>query len=128
MLNIDLEVAGRLLADAAETRSRLGAFGHFYPPQQSYHSDDGGDHAAECRVVIYENECRPSWYVCEQVRYVLEPQLRAAWLLPARRARGDARPDDDDAPRRGGERPLDDDAHAQDASVTGPSELPTSSK
>jgi hypothetical protein len=30
------------------------------------------------RVVIYENEYGQPWYVCEQARYVREPQLRAA--------------------------------------------------
>jgi len=48
----------------------------------------------------------------EEGRYVPEPQLHAAWLLHARRARGGARPDDDDARRRDGERPLSDDARA----------------
>jgi hypothetical protein len=75
------------------------------------------------RVVIYENESGQSWYVYERARYVREPQLRAAWLLRARRPRGDARPDDDDARRRGGERRLRDDAHAPDASVIVPSAL-----
>ena len=60
---------------------------------------------------------RLSVHICERVRYAREPQLRAAWHLRARRARGDARPDDDAAPRRGGARPPDDDAHALDASV-----------
>jgi hypothetical protein len=69
-------------------------------------------------------ECGRSWYVCEQGRCVHEPQLRAAWLLRARRAHGDARPDDDDARRRDGERPPSDDARAPDALVTVPSELP----
>jgi hypothetical protein len=75
-------------------------------------------------MVIYEIECGRSWHVCERARYARERQLRAAWHLRARRARGDARPDDDDAPRRGGERPPDDDAHALDALVTVPYELP----
>jgi hypothetical protein len=65
-------------------------------------------------------ECGRSRYVCEQGHYVHEPQLRAAWLLRARRVRGDARPDDDDARRRDGERPLSYDAPEPDALVTVP--------
>ena len=78
----------------------------------------------EC-IIIYEIECGQPWCVCEQARYAHEPQLRAVWLRRARRARGDARPDDDDALQHGGERPLDDDAHALDASATVPSEFPS---
>jgi hypothetical protein len=74
------------------------------------------------QTIICEIQCAQPWYVCEHSRYAHEPQLRAAWLRRARRVSDDARPDDDDALRRGGERPLDDDAHALDAS---PSEFPS---
>lgn len=75
---------------------------------------------AESRVVTYESECGQLKYVCERVRCVREPQLRAAWLLCAHRARDDARPDDGGGRRRGGERPPADDAHTPDASVPVP--------
>ena len=52
-------------------------------------------------IVICEIQCGRPWYVCELARYAHEPQLRAPALPRARRVRGDARPDDDDAPRRG---------------------------
>jgi len=81
-----------------------------------------------CRVVIYENECGQPWYVCERSRYVREPQLRAASLPRARRGRGDARPDDDDAQRRGGERPPSGDAHPPDALAAVPFIVPPLSR
>jgi hypothetical protein len=82
-----------------------------------------GSNCAWC-VVIYENECGQSSYACERAHYVRALPLRAAWLLRARRGRGDARPDDDDVQRRGDERPPRDDAHLPDASVTVPSIIP----
>jgi hypothetical protein len=62
-------------------------------------------------VVIYGNESGQFWCVYERARYVREPQLRVAWLLRARQLRDGARPDGDDARRRGGERRLSGDAH-----------------
>src|SRR5579859_654190 len=73
---------------------------------------------------IYETGCGRSRYVFGRVRYARELQLRAVWHLRARRARGDARPGDDDVLQHGVERPRDDDAHALDASPTVPCELP----
>ena len=70
---------------------------------------------------IFENESAHWPYVCELVRYAREPQLRGAWHLHARRAHGDVRPDDDDAPQRGDERQQRDDALARDASAIVPS-------
>ena len=62
--------------------------------------------------------------VCELVRYARAPQSRDAWRRRVPRARGDARPDDDDARQRGDERQRCDDALERDALVIGPSEVP----
>jgi len=60
-------------------------------------------------------------YACALVRYARERQLRDAWRPHARRARGDARPDGDDARQRGDERQRCDDALERDALVIVPS-------
>ena len=77
---------------------------------------------AQCgRVVIYENVCGQSPYVCELVHYAREPQLHVALPPRARQQRDGAQLDGDDARRHGGERQLSDDAPAPDASVLVPS-------
>ena len=75
------------------------------------------------RVVICENACAQSSYVCELVHYVREPQLHDALRLRARPSRDDAQLDDDDERRRDDVRRLSDDAPAPDASVISPSEV-----
>jgi hypothetical protein len=72
-------------------------------------------------VVIYENACGLSSYVCELFHYAREPQLHVSLPPRARQQRDGARLDDDDAQRHGGERRLSDDAPAPDASVLLPS-------
>jgi hypothetical protein len=73
------------------------------------------------RVVIYENACEQSSYVCELVHYAREPQLRVVLPPRARQQRDGAQLDGDDARRHGGERQLSGDAPAPDASVLVPS-------
>ena len=64
-------------------------------------------------------------YVCELVRYAREPQSRDAWRPRVPRARDDARPDDDDARRRGDARQHCDDALERDALVLVPFGVPS---
>ena len=79
-------------------------------------------HKRKCgRVIIYENACGQSSYVCELVHYAREPQLHVALPPRARQRRDGAQLDGDDARRHGGERRLSDDAPAPDASVLVPS-------
>lgn len=73
------------------------------------------------RVIIYENACGQSSYVCELVHYAHEPRLHVALPPRARRQHDGAQLDGDDARRHGGERRLSDDAPAPDASVLVPS-------
>jgi hypothetical protein len=73
------------------------------------------------QVIIYENACGQSSYVCALVHYAREPQLHAALPRRARQQRDGAPLDGDDARRHGGERRLSDDAPAPDASVLVPS-------
>jgi hypothetical protein len=75
------------------------------------------------RVVICENACVQSSYVCALVHYVREPQLHVALRPRAPQSRDDAQLDDDDERRRDDERRLSDDAPAPDASVISPSEI-----
>jgi hypothetical protein len=75
------------------------------------------------RVVICENACVRSSYVCELIHYVREPQLHVALRPRAPPSRDDAQLDDDDERRRDDERRLSDDAPAPDASAISPSEF-----
>jgi hypothetical protein len=79
--------------------------------------EDQCSHFHSPGVVIYENACGQSSYVCELVHYAREPQLHVALPLRARQQRDGAQLDGDDARRHGGERRLSDDAPAPDASV-----------
>jgi hypothetical protein len=75
------------------------------------------------RVIIFENVCEQSPYVCELVHYAREPRLHVALPPRARQQRDGAQLDDDDARRHGGGQRLSDDAPAPDASVLVPSEV-----